>query len=63
MSKKLKITQVKSGIGRMQRQKDTLRGLGLTRLGQTVVRDDTPQIRGMVHAIQHLIEWEEVQNG
>lgn len=63
MSTKLKVKQVRSGIGRSQRQKDTLRGLGLTKLHQVTVLVDTPQTRGMIRAVSHLIEWEEVQNG
>jgi len=63
MSTKLKVTQVRSGIGRNQRQKDTLRGLGLRKLNQSVLLTDSPQIRGMVNAVQHLVVWEEVQNG
>ena len=47
----------------MQRQKDTLRGLGLRRIGQTVIREATPQTRGMVNAVSHLVVWEEVDNG
>ena len=63
MSTKLKVTQVRSGIGRNQRQRDTLRGLGLRKLNQSVLLTDSPQIRGMVNAVQHLVVWEEVQNG
>ena len=63
MAKQLKVTQLRSGIGRTQRQKDTLRGLGLKRIGQTVVRQDTPEIRGMVSTVAHLVKWEELNNG
>ncbi len=63
MSTKLKVTQVRSGIGRSQKQKDTLRGLGLRKLNQTVILTDSPQVRGMVNAVKHLVVWEEVQNG
>ena len=63
MAKQLKVTQRRSGIGRTQRQKDTLRGLGLKRIGQTVVRQDTPEIRGMVSTVAHLVSWEEINNG
>ena len=55
----LAITQVKSANGTDQRQKDTLRTLGLRRIGHTVERPDSPQLRGMVHAVQHLISVEE----
>lgn len=56
---KLKITWVKSSIGYSQRQKDTVRALGLRRLGQVVAHDDTPVIRGMVNKVSHLVQVEE----
>jgi large subunit ribosomal protein L30 len=55
----LAITQVKSANGANQRQRDTLRSLGLRRIGHTVERPDSPQLRGMVHAVRHLIVVEE----
>jgi large subunit ribosomal protein L30 len=55
----LTIKQVKSANGTDQRQKDTLRTLGLRRIGQTVERPDSPQLRGLVHAVRHLIVVEE----
>ena len=55
----LEIKQVKSANGTDQRQKDTLRTLGLRRIGQTVERPDSPQLRGLVHAVRHLIVVEE----
>jgi large subunit ribosomal protein L30 len=63
MSSRLKVTQTRSSIGRSQRQRDTIRGMGLKKIGQTVLLDDTPQSRGMVNSVQHLVVWEEVQNG
>jgi large subunit ribosomal protein L30 len=57
---KLKVTQIRSGIGGQQRQRETLRTLGLRRPGQTVVKDDRPEIRGMVAAVRHLVTVEEV---
>lgn len=54
-TKQLKITLVKSGIGRPERQKNTLIGLGLTKVNRTVVRDDTPSNRGMVNKVSHLV--------
>jgi large subunit ribosomal protein L30 len=56
----LKITLVKSPIGQKQRQKDTVKGLGLRKMHQTVIRPDNPQMRGMVFAIQHLVVVEEI---
>lgn len=57
---RLKITLVKSPIGYAQRQKDTVRALGLRKLNQTVIRPDNPQLRGMVFAVQHLVRVEPV---
>ncbi len=56
---KLKITQVRSVLGRGSKQEGTIRALGLKRMGQTVVKDDRPEIRGMVRAVEHLVEVEE----
>ncbi len=53
---KLKVILRKSGIGRVQRQRDTLRGLGLTRLNQVRILQDTPAIRGMIQKVSHLVE-------
>ena len=55
----LKITQVKSRNGSNKRQLDTLRSIGLRRIGHTVEQNDTPQVRGMVHAVRHLVKVEE----
>jgi large subunit ribosomal protein L30 len=51
----LVITQIRSGIGGKQNQRDTLRTLGLHRLHQSVVRADTPEVRGMVRTVAHLV--------
>ena len=56
----LRITQRRSGIGGTSRQRETLRTLGLRRIGATVVRDDRPEVRGMVRAVSHLVDVEEV---
>ena len=58
---KIKVTQVKSQIGRLKNQKRTLEALGLKKINQVVEHDSTPQIMGMVNAIKHLIEVEEVK--
>jgi len=55
----IKVTQVRSAIGRPKDQKATLRALGLRKLNQTVEHEATPQIRGMVFKVQHLVEVEE----
>jgi large subunit ribosomal protein L30 len=58
---KIKVTQVRSGIGRPLRQKRTLEALGLKRIRHTVEHDATPQILGMVGKVQHLVKVEKVQ--
>ena len=57
---KIKITQVRSGIGRTLRQKRTLEALGLRKIHQTVEHVATPQIMGMVGKVQHLVTFEKV---
>ncbi len=56
----LKITQIKSRISEKQNQRDTLRTLGLRKIGQTVVREDSPSVRGMIRTVAHLVKVEEV---
>jgi large subunit ribosomal protein L30 len=56
----LKITQVKSQIGGKQNQRDTLRTLGLKRIGHSVVREDRPEVLGMINTVRHLVTVEEV---
>ena len=56
----LKVTQVKSKIGGTQVQRDSLRSLGLRRIGDVVVKADRPEIRGMIQAVRHLVTVEEV---
>jgi large subunit ribosomal protein L30 len=55
----LKVTQRKSRNGCDKRQLDTLRSLGLRRIGHTVEVHDTPQIRGMLHKVRHLVDVDE----
>ena len=57
---RLKVTQVKSGIGGQQNQRDTLRSLGLKRIRDVVVKEDRPEIRGMIQTVTHLVRVEEV---
>jgi large subunit ribosomal protein L30 len=59
--KKLKITQVRSIIDQIEPQKRTIKALGLGRPGYSVVKKDTPQIRGMIRKVVHLVEFEEVK--
>lgn len=56
---KIKVTQVKSVIGRPKRQKNTVEALGLTRVHKTVVHEATPQILGMIAKVEHLVKVEE----
>jgi large subunit ribosomal protein L30 len=58
----LKVRQTRSTIGCKQNQRDTLRTLGLRRIGDEVVKDDRPEIRGMVHTVRHLVTVEEVES-
>jgi large subunit ribosomal protein L30 len=58
---RLKVTQTRSGIGGKQNQRDTLRTLGLHRIGDVVVKEDRPEIRGMVATVAHLVAVEEVE--
>jgi large subunit ribosomal protein L30 len=57
---RLKVTQTRSGIGGKQNQRDTLRSLGLKRIRDVVVKEDRPEIRGMVNVVSHLVKVEEV---
>ena len=57
---KIRVTQVKSQIGRLQNQKRTLEALGLRKMNQVVEHEATPQILGMVKKVQHLVSVEEI---
>ena len=59
MGNQLKLTLKKSKIGSTERIRATLTGLGLTRTNKTIVRKDTPEIRGMLKKVEHLVEVEE----
>jgi large subunit ribosomal protein L30 len=59
MAKTLSVTLVKSPIGQKPKNRATLRSLGLRRMHQTVRHDDTPDMRGMLHRVRHLVEVEE----
>lgn len=61
MSKQLKIKQIKSYIGRPEKQRLILKGLGLGKINKTVVLQDTPEIRGMVKKLNHLVTMEETE--
>jgi large subunit ribosomal protein L30 len=57
---RLKVEQTKSTIGRKANQRNTLRSLGLKRIGDVVVKEDRPEVRGMVHTVRHLVTVTEV---
>ena len=61
MALKLRVTQIKSGIGQSQRQRLTLKGLGLTRMHKSVILNDTLPIRGMIRKVSHLVQVEPVE--
>ncbi len=56
----LKVTQIKSKIGSKQEHRNSLRSLGLHRIGDVVVKQDRPEIRGMINSVRHLVTVEEV---
>ena len=56
---KLTITQVKSSVGASRKQHETLKTLGLGKIGRSTERDDHPTVRGLVHSVQHLVEVDE----
>jgi large subunit ribosomal protein L30 len=57
---RLKVTQIKSKIGGKHAHRETLRSLGLKRIGHVVIKEDRPEFRGMVNAVRHLVTVEEV---
>ena len=59
---RLRITWKKSGIGFERNQQETIRSLGLRRLNQTVEREDTPIVRGMLHKVRHMVQVHEVED-
>ena len=60
MMTRLKVTQTRSIIGGKRNQRETLRTLGLHRIGDSVIRQDRPEVRGMVRTVTHLVSVEEV---
>ncbi len=61
MTKKLKITLVKSYIGRPEKHRKVLRGMGLQKLNRTVLLKDSPEIRGMINKVSHLLSVVEIE--
>ena len=58
---RLKVTQIRSGYGRKPNQRATLRTLGLRHINDVVVKEDRPEIRGMINTVSHLVRVEEVE--
>ena len=58
MALKLKVTLIRSGINRPRPQKLTIKGLGLTRMGKSVLLNDTPAVRGMIRKVSHMVRVE-----
>jgi large subunit ribosomal protein L30 len=59
----LKITQVRSTIGARWKQRESLRTLGLRRIRHSVIRDDSPSVRGLIAVVRHLVEVEATEAG
>lgn len=60
MSKKIKVTQIKSIIGTLDAQKKTIHALGLRKINRSVIHEDSPCIRGMVNTVKHLVKIEDI---
>ena len=60
MATRLKVTQIKSSIGNKPNQRETLRSLGLKRIGDIIVKEDSLSVRGMVNTVAHLVKVEEI---
>ena len=60
MASRLKVTQIKSAIGNKPNQRETLRTLGLKRIGDIIVKEDSQSVRGMVSTVAHLVKVEEI---
>ncbi|MEP0829454.1 MAG: 50S ribosomal protein L30 [Candidatus Zixiibacteriota bacterium] len=58
---KLKVTQIRSTIDKPAIQKRTIIALGLGKLRRTVLHNDSPQVRGMIKSVEHLVKWEKVE--
>jgi large subunit ribosomal protein L30 len=59
MAKTVKVTQIRSSIGRLPKHKATLRGLGLRRINHSVELEDTPSVRGMINQVSYMLKVEE----
>jgi large subunit ribosomal protein L30 len=63
MAMQLKVTLIRSGTNRPQKHKDTIRGLGLTRMHKSVILEDSASIRGMIRAVSHMVRVEPAPAG
>ncbi|HEX6144398.1 MAG TPA: 50S ribosomal protein L30 [Geminicoccaceae bacterium] len=63
MAKRIKVTQIRSPIGRKGDQRATLIGLGLNKMARSRVHADTPEVRGRIDKVHHLVRVEPVENG
>ena len=61
MAKKLKVTQTRSLIGNKQKAKRTIEALGIKRMHHSSIHEDTPQIRGMIFVVKHMVQVEEIE--
>lgn len=61
MAARIRITQIKSTIEQLEKAKRTIKALGLGRPNYSVIKNDTPQVRGMINAVRHLVRVEEVK--
>ena len=58
---RIKVTQTRSTIDRKENQKRTMVALGLGKINRSIIHNDTPQIRGMIKTVEHLVKWEDVE--
>ena len=58
---RIKVTQTRSTIDRKENQKRTIVALGLGKINRSIIHNDTPQIRGMIKTVEHLVKWEDVE--
>ena len=58
---RIKVTQTRSTIDRKENQKRTIVALGLGKINRSIIHNDSPQIRGMIKTVEHLVTWEEVE--
>ena len=62
MADKIKVTLIKSSIGNRKNQKENLKGLGLKKINNSRILENTPSVRGMIQKVQHLVRIETIEN-